>query len=71
MPRRARGEYLAPGEVQVVHAVQRCVRQAFLCGKDKYTGQSFEHRRQCGASLGSDLVFGFQVNIGCHEFLRL
>ena len=46
MPRQARGEYLAPGEVQVVHAVQRCVRQAFLCGKNKYTGQSFEHRRE-------------------------
>jgi hypothetical protein len=30
----ARGEYLNPNEVQVVHAVQRCVRRAFLCGED-------------------------------------
>ena len=28
MPRQARGEYLNPGEVQVIHAVQRCVRRA-------------------------------------------
>jgi len=46
MPRQARGEYLNPGEVQVVHAIQRCVRQAFLCGEDRASGKSFEHRRQ-------------------------
>ena len=46
MARQARGEYLDPSEVQVVHAVQRCVRRAFLCGKDPLTGKSFEYRRQ-------------------------
>ena len=40
MARQARGEYLNPDEIQVVHAVQRCVRQAFLCGLDKNSGNN-------------------------------
>ncbi|MEZ6092077.1 MAG: hypothetical protein R3C05_29545 [Pirellulaceae bacterium] len=45
MPRQARGKLLIRRRVQIVHAVQRCVRRAFLCGDDPVTGQSFEHRR--------------------------
>jgi REP element-mobilizing transposase RayT len=45
MARKPRYEVADAGEVQVFHAVQRCVRRAFLCGDNRFTGQSFEHRR--------------------------
>ena len=33
MPRQARGEVIDPGQVQIVHCVQRCVRLLFCVDK--------------------------------------
>jgi REP element-mobilizing transposase RayT len=46
MPRIPRREVVSPSEVAVYHCVNRCVRRAFLCGRDPITGASFEHRRE-------------------------
>jgi hypothetical protein len=42
---RPRSLIAPPDTPGAFHCVQRCVRRAFLCGTDNYTGQSFEHRK--------------------------
>ena len=45
MPTYARGQIVVEDEVGVYHCIARCVRRAFLCGEDPYTGQDYSHRR--------------------------
>ena len=45
MPSYARKEIVADGEVGIYHCVNRCVRRAWLCGKDPVSGKSYDHRR--------------------------
>ncbi|WP_404306490.1 transposase [Neorhodopirellula lusitana] len=46
MPRPKRDEQFENGEVCIVHAVQRCVRRAFLAGVDAQTGKDYSFRKE-------------------------
>ena len=42
---KPRSSIVSVSDTRYYHCVSRCVRRAFLCGEDAYSGQSFEHRR--------------------------
>ncbi len=45
MPAYARKEIVDQSEVGIYHCIARCVRRAFLCGTDPYSGKNFDHRK--------------------------
>ncbi|MFA3789813.1 transposase [Aliiglaciecola sp. SL4] len=42
----ARKHQISLVDTPYYHCVSRCVRRAYLCGRDTYSGKSYEHRRQ-------------------------
>lgn len=57
------------GEVALYHCWTRCVRRAFLCGKDPLTGNDYEYRRVWIRAVEQKLAALFGVEIGFHAIM--
>ena len=42
----ARRELISLEDTSYYHCYVRCVRRAFICGEDKYSGENYDHRRE-------------------------
>ena len=57
----ARKRQVSLVDTKYYHCISRCVRRAFLCGEDRFTGQSYEHRRGRGEYKLLELAKVFAV----------
>ena len=60
---RARSTQVSLDSTPYYHCICCCVRRAFLCGKDHYSGQDYEHRRQWVVDRLAVLVEVFAIDL--------
>ena len=59
----ARRSLIDPASTPYYHCMARCVRRAFLCGKDSFSGKNYEHRRQWVEDRLGQLVEIFALEV--------
>lgn len=51
------------------HCTTRCVRRAFLCGTDRYSGENFDHRKRWLESRLMFLADVFAINLAAYTIM--
>ena len=60
---QARQNLISLSDTPYYHVMGRCVRRAFLCGEDSFTGKSYEHRKQWIVDKLSELSADYLIDI--------
>ena len=65
-----RSEQIDPENAGYYHLISRCVRRAFLCGKNPDDGRSYEHRRQWIENRILELANYFAIEVYSYAVLH-
>lgn len=66
---RARRQQVSIESTPYYHCINRCVRRAFLCGTDRYSGQNFDHRRDWMRERLAQLVGVFAIDLCAYALM--
>lgn len=68
---RARSELIDLSATSYYHCINRCVRRAFLCGNDRFSGKNYEHRKTWVIDRLSELTVVFSVEVCAYAVMTI
>ena len=66
---RPRSQLVSLEATPYYHCISRCVRRAFLCGKDRFSGKSFDHRKPWLVARMALLTNIFAIDIAAYAVM--
>ena len=66
---RPRSSLISLADTPWYHVVNRCVRRAFLCGRDAATGCDFDHRRGWMETRIRELASVFTIDVAAYAVM--